>query len=330
MKFAREEKEAMTLSEIAEILRQGDRIIVAAHARPDGDAIGSSVALGTSLALLGKRVAILNEDPVPETLHFLEGSELVVAPDTLDFEPAIFVALDTANHERLGPSVIAAGAAAHTLINIDHHVSNTGYGDLVHVEPEAPAAGAILYGLLSKSGFPMDEKVCSALYAAISSDTGSFRFPATTARTLEIASRLVEGGAKPSRIADGLYSGFPKRRLELAQALFASLQIESEDRIASWALSLAEAGRIGYCPGDAEGLVDMLRSVRRVIAAVYFEEQGDGTVRVSARSREGGVDVSEICAEFGGGGHRNAAGAQLEGPLETARRRFTNAISKQL
>lgn len=317
------------LSEIADLLRGAQRIGIAAHIRPDGDAVGSVLGLALSLRALGKTVYPLLEDGVPENLAFLPGTETVLQPSgALDLDLA--VALDTATHERIGAGCVEAFSRAPVLVNIDHHPTNPRYGQYNHVDGDQPATGQIVYELLTTCGLPVDDDVRQNLFAAISTDTGSFQFACTTARSHEIAGEMIRAGLDIARLSQLLYHTFPRRRLELQRAMLNEIAFRADDRIASWQLSQELQHRVEVRPGDTEGLIDTLRMIDTVVSAVVFEELPDGKVRVSARSKDARLDVSAVCARFGGGGHRMAAGARLPGPLATAAETFLTALEHEV
>lgn len=319
------------LEEIAQIIDRHRSFAVIAHHRPDGDAIGSQLAFGEALRAAGKEVHIINQDGVPESLAFLDPDGLVLRPSQVDptclAATEVVFALDTATRERLGPEVLALLPTGATWVVIDHHISNRGYGDINLIDPDAPATGEILFGIISSLGLPLTPTGRDALYAAISTDTGSFKYPSTTSQTLAVAAQLVEKGADVGTISEALYASYPLRRLYLQRELLATLQLDKEEKIASWILTTEASERLGTHPHDAEGLIDQLRSISSVELAVFFEAGHDGKVRLSARSKKGGPDVSQLCSHFGGGGHPRAAGACLDGPIEAARERFINHAS---
>ncbi|MES2707669.1 MAG: bifunctional oligoribonuclease/PAP phosphatase NrnA [Verrucomicrobiota bacterium] len=320
-----------SFAHLAELFRAGSSFAVLSHYRPDGDAIGSSLALGMALKNLGKTVRIINEDPLPSTLKFLPGSELLewAQPgQVIEVETAI--AVDCANRERLGANALAALAGTKQWINIDHHVSNEGYGDLHHINPGAPATGEIMFDLLTEAGLPITPEIADNLYVAISTDTGSFQYSGTTARTYEIGAALIRAGVKVYDLARETYESFPLRRVELLRGLLNGMQITHNGRVASWGLTRELADSVGMKPEDAEGLIDHLRSIQGVIVAAAFEElPGDGDkIRLSLRSKDPSVDVGRVCARFGGGGHPMAAGARLAGPLSDAQSRIFQALNE--
>ena len=227
----------------------------------------------------------------------------------------VAIALDTAIQSRLG-TVLAAIRSAKIWINIDHHLSNPGYGDMVIVDPSAPATGEIIFRLIKSQGLPLNHDIAENLYVAISTDTGSFQYPKTSARTFEIAAELVRvGSLDVGKISQQLYESHPRRRLELLRELLRTMRFEFGGRAASFSLTLKTAADLAVLPEDNEGLIDHLRAVHGVIVAVFFEELSDGKVRVSMRSKNERVDVCAICQKFGGGGHALAAGARVRGTL---------------
>ena len=300
--------------EIGRLLRERQRFAVMSHVRPDGDALGSQLALALSLQQLGKEVRVWNEEGMLEKYSFLPRAELVTKPPSIpeDFDCAI--ALDTAIQSRLG-TALAAVRSAKIWINIDHHLSNPGYGDVVDVDPDAPATAEIIFRLIKSQNLPFNRDIAENLYAAISTDTGSFQYPKTSARTFEIAAELIRAGLDVGRLNQQLYENYPRRRLELLRELLRTMRFEHRGRVASVSLSLKTAAELGVLPEDNEGLIDHLRAIRGVIVAVFFEELNDGKVRVSMRSKDDAVDVCAICQKFGGGGHTLAAGARVRGTL---------------
>ena len=313
-----------SFAEIAAELRAARRIAVLSHVRPDGDALGSQLALGLSLRQLGKEVAIWNEDGMLEKYSFMPCSELLVSPPTQPEEFDLGVALDTAVQNRLGSAF--AAVQARTWINIDHHPTNPRYGDLNYIEATAPATGQILYELLAMQDLPMTPEIAENLFVAISTDTGSFQYPNTTAHTFEIAAELVKCGVNIGRVSQLLYENYPRRRVELLRELLGTMRFAGDGKVASVSLPLAVARALGVQPEDNEGLIDHLRAIRGVVVAVFFEELLEGKVRVSMRSKSEAADVAAIAQRFGGGGHVLAAGARVRGTLPEVEERLMHAI----
>ena len=316
---------AAKFEQIGQALREGVRFAVLGHVRPDGDALGSQLALGLSLKQLGKDVRIWNEEGMLEKYSFLPNANLLTKPPAEPEDVDVAIALDTAIQNRLGNSLPAVRSAK-VWINIDHHPSNPGYGDLVYIDPKSPATGQILFELIKSEKLPIDPAIAENLYVAISTDTGSFQYPNTTARTLEIAAELVRAGVDVGRVSQLTYENYPRRRVELLRDLLGTMRFDANDRVASFSLSLETAKKLGVLPEDNEGLIDHLRAIRGVIVAMFFEELADGKVRVSMRSKNEKVNVCAICEKFGGGGHVLAAGARVRGSLAEVERKILEEV----
>jgi phosphoesterase RecJ-like protein len=313
-----------SFAEIASALRKHRRIVVLSHVRPDGDAFGSQLGLALSLRELGKDVTVWNEDGMLDKYSFLPGADLLAKPPA---EPETFdlaVALDTATQQRLG--VAGDAVRSSRWINIDHHPSNPRYGDLVHIDPIAPATGQIIFELLASENLPCTPAIAENLFVAISTDTGSFQYPNTTARTFEIGAELLKRGVDVGRVSQLLYETYPRRRAELLRELLGTMRFEADGRVASFSLSLETTSDLGVKAEDNEGLIDHLRAIEGVVVAVFFEELIEGKVRVSMRSKSEAADVSVICQRFGGGGHKLAAGARVRGTLAEVEQRVLEAI----
>jgi bifunctional oligoribonuclease and PAP phosphatase NrnA len=312
-------------AEIGRALRENERFAVLSHVRPDGDALGSQLALGLSLQQLGKTVRIWNEDGMLDKYSFVPRANLLTKPPPAPEDVDVAIALDTAIQTRLG-TALQAVRSAKVWINIDHHPSNPGYGDIVCIDPDSPATGQILFELMASEKFPIDRDIAENLYVAISTDTGSFQYSNTTARTFEIAAELIRVGVDVGRVSQLLYENFPRRRVELLRELLRTMRFDGNGRVASFSLSLKMANDLGVFPEDNEGLIDHLRAIRGVIVAVFFEELADGKVRVSMRSKSDDVDVCAICKKFGGGGHVRAAGARVRGKLAEVETKVLEAV----
>ncbi|HEX8295261.1 MAG TPA: bifunctional oligoribonuclease/PAP phosphatase NrnA [Chthoniobacteraceae bacterium] len=316
------------MSEIADVLREKRTFAVFSHARPDGDALGCTLAVTLCLQQLGKEVVAWNEDGMLEKLRHLPGSNLVLKPPAIAQRFDAVIVLDNAVKNRAG-SCIAAVESTPIWVNIDHHITNERYGDLQYVDPAAPATGQILYELFTQCELPLTYEMADNLFAAISTDTGSFQYPSTTARTFEIGAKLIKAGVKVGELSQRLYESYPRRRLELLRSLLNELRFTSQDRVASFALTAETVRRIGAAPEDNEGLIDTIRAVEGVIVAAFFEELVDGKVRISLRSKSPKLDVSKVCGEFGGGGHTLAAGARASGTLAEVQERVLATIDRQ-
>jgi bifunctional oligoribonuclease and PAP phosphatase NrnA len=314
---------------IAEEIQKSRTIAVLSHVRPDGDAIGSQLALTLCLSSMGKMVDAWNEDGLPEAFHFLRKSELVTVPPLEAKSFDLVIALDTATRDRLG-SCLRAVKEANSWVNIDHHASNPRYGDLNYLDLTAPATGQIVFDLVQDQGYPLNREIAEALFVAISTDTGSFRYRNTSAHTFEVVAELVRRGVDVADISHYLYESQPKRRVLLLHELLQHAHFYANDQIATMALTLEKKKQLGIQPADTDGLIDVVRGIETVIVAILFEELENNRVRVSMRSKNAGIDVNKICGEFGGGGHPLAAGARIRGALEDVEKMIANRVSNEI
>jgi phosphoesterase RecJ-like protein len=319
-----------TFSEIADTLRAHDTFILLSHVRPDGDAIGSQIALGFALEAMGKTVHYINEDGLPDNLRFMPGSAKIQTPpaDPLDID--VVIALDCATKPRLGDNALHAASQGKLWINIDHHVSNPAYGDLNYIDSDSPATGQILYNFITSQDLPFPDETRDAIYVAVSTDTGSFQYSNTTASTYEMAADLVRRGVDVGTINALTYDNNPYRRIELLRALLNTLELKNDGKVAHWQLPYSVIEDLALQPGDSEDLIDIIRGIQGVIVAAFFEELPDGKIRVSLRAKDSCVNVCDIAQQFGGGGHARAAGIRMIQPLESAKEKVLQAISKQL
>ncbi len=319
-----------SFQQIGDVIRRHQSFVLLSHVRPDGDAIGSQLGLGFSLLAAGKSVRLFNEDGLPDSLAFLRGSERIERPPVEPVDVEVVIALDTATRPRLGDACLHAASAGKLWLNIDHHISNPGYGDLNLIDATSPATGEILYELIAALDLPLPEESRDALYVAVSTDTGSFQYPSTTAKTYDMAADLIRRGLDVGTINSKTYDNHPFRRLELLRVLLNSLELSAEGMVAHWTLSAKTRVALALNAEDSEGLIDVIRAIRGVQVAVFFEELPDGKVRVSMRSKDRRYDVCQIAAEFGGGGHALAAGIRMKDPLDLAKARVLAAIQRRI
>jgi len=315
--------------EISAALRGAKTIALASHLRPDADALGSTIACALWLKGCGKDVTAWNEDGMPEKFRYLPGCDLIARPPASPREFDVFLALDTSVKSRLGSVIHAVGPGA-LWINIDHHVSNERYAELNYVDPSAPATGQILYEFFRHVGAELTPSIATNLFAAISTDTGSFQYQGTDTRTFNAGSGLVASGVDVATLSREMYENLPRRRFELLRFALNEAEFHCQDRIATFSLTMADAARLGVIPEDNEGIIDQLRSIEGVRAAIFFEELPEGKVRVSARSKDPALDVCKICQIFKGGGHPMASGARIHGSLEKVKQEFIKEVSDEI
>lgn len=308
----------------------GRKVAVIGHARPDGDCIGSQIALARVLGALGHDVVCVNADHVPRRLQFLVPgmtflrAEEVLA-DTTEYA-AIFV--DCADHARAGERLKSRFPAP--VGNIDHHLSNVGYAEHNLVDSGSAATCEILAGMFFDNGFTVDSQAAQGLYTGILTDTGQFRFTSTTRRTFLLAAELMARGAQPTEAGFELYERETTGKLRLLQHFLASLKMECDGRVCIGTLPNGIFERTGSSLEDTEGLVDYARCIDGVDVGVLIEERPDGSVKASLRSKEPVYRLDRIAAQFNGGGHACAAGLSLKPATADFRERLLAALARQL
>lgn len=316
------------LPQVLTALETPRNVCVVGHVRPDGDCIGSQLALAHALKRAGKRVTVWNVDPTPAKLAFLDPDGLLQRPVPRRRFDCV-IATDAASLERLGETAAHIGHRR-LLINIDHHESNTRYGDLNWVEPASPSTGELIHRLCRTAGWTLTPLMADLLFTAISTDTGSFQYDSTRPETFTIAADLVRSGVRVGELCRQLYQSQTRARVELLRHVYRSFKITADGRIAWFWLRPADLARTGADRSDTEGLIDHIRSIDTVVAACVFEELEDGEVRVSLRSKSPAVDVNRVASRFDGGGHPAAAGARIAGPPASVQRRVLSALQEAL
>jgi phosphoesterase RecJ-like protein len=319
--------ENASIESIGEIFDQNQTFALMSHMRPDGDAIGSQLGLGLALEAMGKTVFYWNEDGLPDSLAFLPSSQKISRPPAEAPEIDVAIALDTATKVRLGEGNLLAASKAKIWVNIDHHLSNPRYGDVNYVDATSPATGQIIYEILQALDLPITDGSRDAIYVAVSTDTGSFQYESTTARTYRMAADLMDRGLQVGDINAKTYDSHPYRRIELLRSLLNTLELSADGKVAHWEMLDQLRIDLALQPEDSEGLIDMIRAIRGVQVAVFFEELPGGKVRVSMRSKDRSLNVCDIAAQFGGGGHALAAGIRMAGPLSEAKQKVLSAIA---
>jgi phosphoesterase RecJ-like protein len=313
------------LDEAARLIDTAETVVIVSHAGPDGDAVGSVVALGLGLASVGKAVTMACPDPVPELYSFVRGSERIVTSigDDARFGFDLGVALDC-DSPRRAEALEPALRSSKYVLNTDHHASNTGFGDVALVSPRASASGELVYELLGRLAIGIDEEIAEALYVAILTDTGSFRQANATSRAFSVCADLIGHGVLPHKVARQVYESKPLSSIKLA-GLAAGRAESTEGGAIVWSwLQRDDFKRAGATDEQTEGIVELLRAAEGAAVAVLFTETEDGKTRASFRSNSA-VDVARLASEFSGGGHPAAAGCSIAGPPAETRERVISA-----
>jgi bifunctional oligoribonuclease and PAP phosphatase NrnA len=304
--------EAEPLTEVLKVLHGGERFLVCSHARPDGDAVGSMLALGMVLEQMGKTADLVTADRVPVLYRRLPGAEKIRSAAEVrgPYDAAILLECDGVERARL------EGLENFYLVNVDHHISGRPYAQLNWIDCGAASVGELVYRLAKAAGVALTPQMAACLYTTILTDTGSFSYGALSARTFTLARELVLAGADPIRLAQDVYYSVPASKVVLLGAALNNLQ--REDRLAWLWIKVEDMALAKAAEEDCEGIVNFALSIAGVEAAVFLRELPEGPVRLSLRSK-GAVNVAAIAEKLGGGGHENAAGCTLAGPLESAR-----------
>lgn len=311
-------------------IRGGARFVIASHANPDGDAIGSAVGLARLLRALGKGATVWSRDPVPALYRPLPGAERIHVGEEA---PAGFPELYDAGIVLECPTLDRTGLESELgrlpLLNVDHHLGNAHYGELNWVDTAAPAVGEMVYRLAQGLGAPLDRETATALFLTLVTDTGCFRFPNAGAAAFDAAAALVRDGARPEQVAEWLYESQPLSTIRLLGEMLQTVELAADGRVASVLITGEMYRRTGAAASDTEGLIDHPRSIAGVQAVALLRELADGQVKVSLRSR-GNVDVERLARRHGGGGHKNAAGFSAAGDLPSVRASVVAELAAQL
>ncbi|MCH5586255.1 bifunctional oligoribonuclease/PAP phosphatase NrnA [Shimazuella sp. AN120528] len=284
-------------------LKNTSQILVVSHVNPDGDAIGSTLAMGLIAKSLGISVTLVNESPVPEKLEFLPGTELIQLPSQVKKRFSVIVTVDAADISRIGECQ-QLFADDPIIINIDHHATNDGFGTINVVKAEAAATVEILYDWAEYLDIPISKQLATVLYAGLLTDTGGFRYSNTSPNVLRIAATLLESGAASYELADRLLESISVRYLEQLKEALGTMQIVFD-------------GKVAYLTSEEEdndGLVNLARNIEGVDVGILFRPMDEHHIKVSMRSRNI-IDVSQVALSLGGGGHARAAGCTVKGTM---------------
>ena len=315
------------LSAICRVLREKERFLIACHENPEGDAIGSELALALALRKMGKTATVLNADPVPANLLFLPGADSVVfAEDGSKYDVAVVV--DCGSPERTG-RVAQELLKCPLLVNIDHHRTNGDLGELSLIDPDAAATGLLIHRVLSAMKYEIGLDVATNIYVAVLTDTGSFHYGSSSPEAFEVAGEMVRRGVDPWAVAEQVYETQSAQRLRLLGRVLDSLDVSSDGRVACITTMCEDLREFDSGKDALEGFINYPRSIVGVEVAVSFREEEEGLFRVSFRSK-GRVDVSAVAARFGGGGHHNAAGCTVPGTLADVKKRVLETLAAAL
>jgi nanoRNase/pAp phosphatase (c-di-AMP/oligoRNAs hydrolase) len=319
---------------LRDVLMSNRRFVLSSHVRPDADAIGSELGLAAILKSLGKEVRIVNPSAVPPTLSFLDPERRVlkigedVKPEAL-LETDVHVIVDTSSWSQLQEVGQMMRRSSAKRVVIDHHASSDDLGALEFKDTEAEATGALILEMADALDLPIPREVASPLFCAIATDTGWFRFPSVRESTLRVAARLIDLGARPDLLYRQLYEQFSLGRIRLAGCVLSRVTLDCDGKLAYTWVESGDFDRCGARPVDTEDLVNECLKIAGTECAFIAVEQPNKMIKISFRSRMG-LDVATLAKQFGGGGHKQASGATLAGPLSEATQRVLNAFRAML
>jgi phosphoesterase RecJ-like protein len=313
------------IDEVAELFKREDDFLVCGHTRPDGDCIGSQLALFHALKQMGKRVAMFNPGPILEHYLFLPGIDELKLKEPDEWKPRVYVFVDCSDTERVQDDFHPHGF----IINIDHHNTNNYFGNINYVDSAAAAVGEQIYHLAKRLGVTLTPEMANCVYLAMLADTGSFRFSNTTARTFRIVSELVRAGADPRTVSEEFYENKKPESVRLACEVLYNLHFEFDGKFTWGEITQEMYGKAGGEINEPESLVSDIRSIRGVEIAVLIHEIREGGLRVALRSK-GQRNVGNIAKQLGGGGHTNAAGSYMRGDYATLKNKVLETVRENL
>ena len=317
---------------IIKAIKSSKNILITTHINPDGDAVGALLGLYLALSRAGFRVLPVIDDDFPNLYKFLNGWENIKKPSDSEIleekeKIDLVIALDCGDKERFGAA--AEYMEGKTVINIDHHISNTAFGTLNMVDSNAAAAGEMVYQIIKIMGLPLDKDISEALYTALVTDTGQFRYSNTTSVTHQIAGDLINSGVETPYMYEQIYQNISKSRMLLSGRALNTLKLSCQDRVASMRITLKDMDETGADGSDTEGVINFGRDINSVEVAVLFKENETGKIKVSFRSKRI-IDVAELSKEYGGGGHSRASGCTIYKTIDEAEKDVLSKIEKAL
>jgi phosphoesterase RecJ-like protein len=313
------------LDHIIEAIGARRRFVLSSHSRPDGDSIGSQLAMAYALRALGKEVTVVNSDAAPGPLMTFPGVPDIQIADRVSGEFDAAIIMECGDLARTG----VAGLERYFVINIDHHPGNSSYGQINWFDSTAAACGEMVYDLVRALGVPLSSDIAAHIYLAILTDTGSFHYSSISPRTFEICKETLLAGVDPVRVARNVYDSNNMGRLKLFGAVLSAMQLDPTGRIAIVYLDHEMARAAGGTYEDTEGLINLPLTVKEIRAVVFFKQAEGEEYRVSMRSK-GDIDIGAVAKDFGGGGHKNAAGCTVHGGIDALQKLLVEKIEKAI
>lgn len=313
--------------EFFQIVRDHERFLVGCHVHPDGDAIGSMLAIGLFLSEIGKKVEMVCLEGVPSVYNFLEGCQEIKREVTFPEQLEVLICVDCAEKERTAlPPEIWKNVGL-TVVNIDHHITNVGFGDLNIIDSNVCATGELIYYLFREGRIPIDRKTATALYTAIATDTGFFRYANTSSSVLEVATVLVRDyQVEPAKVAEQVHEQKSFNSIRMLGEVLCTLNWGIDGKVAWMVLDQNLLNKYLVENEETESFVNYARSIEGVEIGILFKELRPNEVKLSWRSAST-VDVSKLAAYFGGGGHTRAAGCNITGPIDEVVRKVLDFVA---
>ncbi len=321
------------MKQIIHHLKNSQSVLLATHSNPDGDAIGSLTAMGLALVALNKKTTLYSESPIPAVYRFVPAVDRVVSQfhGTNNFDTAVI--LDCGDLQRVGKAASAI-SQIQTVINVDHHVTNTGFGDIQIVDTSACATAEIVYRIIKGLDVSIDRDMAVSIYTGILTDTGSFRFSNTNRHAFSICEEMIKQGVNPYHIAQHVYGTYSLGRIKLLNLALDSIEISKNGKMSLMTLTREMLDETKTQPEDADGLINYARRIEAVKVAALIQEHkndenktGKNLFDVSLRS-DGEIDVASIASSFGGGGHASAAGFSVQSTLSDLKSQIFNLAQK--
>ncbi len=314
------------IDQIIKIIHNSKSFLITAHINPDGDTVGTQLAVYFALKAMGKEVTIVNRDKVPVIYKFLPSSNVIETADSATSDYDTTILFECGIIERSGLKGIKNNP---NLINIDHHPGNSCYGLVNWVDLNSAAVGIMAYELIKQLPVNITPQIATCLYTAIITDTGSFQFSNTSSAALKACGELAEKGINPSEISQACFENQPFRKMKLLGFSLSTLEMDSTGQIAWMHMPYSIFTKLKAGNEDTDGLVNYPRSVKNVKIALFFKEKEPGVHRVSMRSK-GDFDVSSVAKFFNGGGHKHASGCTLEGSFEEVKEKMLRKIRQHI
>ena len=323
----------MPLKKVCEIIKRHKSFLIASHIEPEGDSLGSQLAMADMLKQLGKSSIIVNSDAPPERYKFLKNINQIILPSLNVYDFDIVLVLDCPVIERIGK--VQKIIRNKPIVNIDHHISNRNFATFNYVDPKASSTGEIIYELINKIGCRLNRQIANYLYLAMLTDTGGFRYSNTTFRTLEIAAALLKSGSNPKELYERIYESHSLASRRLLGLCLNTLKVSQDGKVAWLRLRKAMLKDAKASPHDAENFVNYARFINGVRIALLFSDADNigtkkGFTKVSFRSNENWADVNKIASKFGGGGHVSASGCLVRGSISSVEKKILAEVRKVL